>query len=73
MMWPIARHMLGSWDCQEGIEVLQRGADSAPYEVDGDKHPSPGGGPKATHDTALRHQSGGIWIDTHEAHAPICL
>ena len=29
-------HMLGSWDCQKWIEVLQRGVDSAPCEVGGD-------------------------------------
>ena len=58
-------HMLGSWDCQEWIEALQRGGDSPPYEVGGDEHPSPGGGP--------RHWPGGIEMDTHMAHPPTCL
>ena len=40
-------HTLGYWDCQERIEVLHRGLDSAPYEVGGGEHPSPGEGPEA--------------------------
>ena len=52
-------HVLGSWDCQEQIEVLQRGGDLAPCEAGRDEHPSPGGGPKTVRNTALRHQPGG--------------
>ena len=63
-------YTLGSWDCQEWTEVLRRGADSAPHEAGRDEHPSPGGGPEAACNAALRHRPGGIGMDTHMAHPP---
>ena len=66
-------HTLGSWDCQERIEALCRGAGSAPHKVARGEHPSPGGSPEAALYTAPRHQPRGIEMDTPTAHPPVCL
>ena len=64
-------HMLGSWDCQEWIEALWRGGDSALHEVGREEHPGPGGGPEAVCNAAPRHWPRGIGMDTHMVHPPI--
>ena len=38
------------------------------YEVGGDEHPSPGGGPIAVHDATPRCQLRGLGMDIHMAH-----
>ena len=48
----------------------REGADPALHEAGEDEHPSPGGGPKAAHDAALRHRPGGIGRDTCANHPP---
>ena len=65
-------HMLDSWDCQERIEALHRGAGLAPCKVAREEHPSPGGGPEAVLNAAPRHQPGGIGMDAPTAHHPVC-
>ena len=66
-------HTLGSWDCQERIEVLHRGGRLIPNKAAGGGHPRPGGGPEAALTVAPRHWPGGIAMDIPAAHAPVHL